>query len=280
MSRRRLDLELVRRGLADSRAQAQELIGASKVLVGGAVASKPARMVAPGDPVVLTAERPRFVSRGGEKLAAALEHFQVEVGGRRILDAGASTGGFTDCCLQNGAAWVAAVDVGHGQLHERIRGHRQVLVLERTNVRRLTPDDIGGLVSLIVGDLSFISLRTVLPALVSCLEPQGELVMLVKPQFEAGRTEVSKGRGIVRDPEIWARVLREVSAASLALELGIMGIMVSPLHGADGNTEFLLHARLRSTDSEANPDLSSTELDTNVDAAVAIGTQRLLGTLS
>lgn len=276
LSRRRLDLEMVRRGLAQSRSQAQELIDTGKIRVSGSVANKAARLVAAGDPIVLIGDPPRFVSRGGEKLAAALEVFSIDVGGRRVLDAGASTGGFTDCVLQAGAAWVAAVDVGHGQLHERIRGHGQVLVLERTNVRSLAPEDIEGKVSLVVGDLSFISLKTVLPALVDCLEPEGELVVLVKPQFEAGRHEVSKGRGVVRDPNIWTRVLIEVSDAALACGLGIMGVMVSPLHGADGNTEFLLYAASRST-TPLRLNASVHDRASMIEAAVASGELLLLG---
>lgn len=252
MTRRRLDQELLRRELVTSRSQARELIEAGKVLVSGAVADKAARLVDGGDPVVVTGEGPRFVSRGGEKLDAALDRFAIEVSGRRVIDAGASTGGFTDCVLQRGACEVVAIDVGHGQLHEHVRADPRVDVRERVNVRHLGPDDIGGSASLVVADLSFISLRTVLPNLVSFADPHpdpttgdgADLVVLVKPQFEAGRTEANKGRGVIRDPAVWDRVLNEVIDTASALGLGIMGVMLSPLRGADGNTEFLLHARV------------------------------------
>jgi 23S rRNA (cytidine1920-2'-O)/16S rRNA (cytidine1409-2'-O)-methyltransferase len=219
------------------------VIAAGRVLVGGAPAAKPSRLVGPGDPVVIVGPRARFVSRGGEKLEAAIEHFGVPVTGRRALDAGASTGGFTDCLLQRGAASVVAVDVGYGQLHERLRADPRVELRERTNVRGLEPTDLGGPVPLVVADLSFISLRTVAPALWACTEPGGDLVLLVKPQFEAGRTLVSKGRGVIRDPEVHQEVLAEVVTAIRGVGATIMGTMQSPITGADGNVEFLLHAR-------------------------------------
>jgi 23S rRNA (cytidine1920-2'-O)/16S rRNA (cytidine1409-2'-O)-methyltransferase len=241
--RRRLDAELVRRGLAPSRRDAVELIGAGRVLVGGAPADKPARLVGPGEPVHVQGERPRFVSRGGEKLDAAIEHFQVAVAGRRVLDAGASTGGFTDCVLQRGAAHVVALDVGHGQLHERIRAEPRVHTLERFNVRKLVAADIGGPVDLVVGDLSFISLTVVLPALLGAARPGADLVLLVKPQFEAGRAEVSKGKGVVTDPAIHERVRATIDQTLRNLGADVLGWMESPVQGADGNKEFLVHAR-------------------------------------
>jgi len=198
-------------------------------------------MVGADQPVVLTGPPPRFVSRGGEKLDAALARFAVDVAGRRALDAGASTGGFTDCLLQRGAAHVVAVDVGYGQLHERLRRDQRVTVLERTNVRALVLDEA---VDVVVADLSFISLATVAPALLGAnAAPGADVVLLVKPQFEAGRAEVSRGRGVVRDPAVWRRVLGETSAALSAHGAGMMGAMVSPLKGADGNVEFLVHLR-------------------------------------
>ena len=213
--------------------------------VAGAPATKPAHLVDPGQAVELVGPGPRFVGRGGEKLDAALERFGVPVAGRRALDAGASTGGFTDCLLQRGAAQVVAVDVGYGQLHERLRADPRVDVRERTNVRDLDRDAVGGPVDLVVADLSFISLRTVLPALVPLVDPGGDLVLLVKPQFEAGRREASRGAGVVRDPEVWRRVLDEVGCAVAQQRADRMGVMASPLTGADGNVEFLLHARRR-----------------------------------
>jgi 23S rRNA (cytidine1920-2'-O)/16S rRNA (cytidine1409-2'-O)-methyltransferase len=241
--RRRLDAELVRRGLAASRREAQLAVVAGRVTVSGAPALKPSRLVAPGEPLVVLGPAPRFVSRGGEKLDAALDRFGVDVEGRRVLDAGASTGGFTDCVLQRGAAEVVAVDVGHGQLHERLRHDPRVDNRERTNVRRLDAGQIGGPVDLAVADLSFISLRTALPSLLACSRPGGDLVLLVKPQFEAGRTEAARGRGVIRDPEVHARVQAEVSAALEGAGASIMGWMDSPLLGPEGNRELLVHAR-------------------------------------
>jgi 23S rRNA (cytidine1920-2'-O)/16S rRNA (cytidine1409-2'-O)-methyltransferase len=184
---------------------------------------------------------PRFVGRGGEKLDAALHQFAIDVRGRRAIDAGASTGGFTDALLQNGADRVVAVDVGYGQLHQRLRNDHRVHVRERTNIRHVTPADLGGPAPIVVADLSFISLKTVAPALLTLAEPGGDLVLLVKPQFEAGRAEAGKGRGVVRDPTVWRRVLDEVVAAYQGVGASIIGCMVSPLRGADGNVEFLLH---------------------------------------
>ena len=182
------------------------------------------------------------MSRGGEKLAAALDGFGVEVSGRRVLDAGASTGGFTDCVLQRGAASVVAVDVGYGQLHERIRSDQRVDVRERVNVRHLTAADVVPPVDIVVADLSFISLRTVAAALLAVARPGADLVLLVKPQFEAGREAASKGRGVIRDPAVRDEALAAVSDHLLDLGATIMGSMVSPLRGADGNVELLLHA--------------------------------------
>jgi 23S rRNA (cytidine1920-2'-O)/16S rRNA (cytidine1409-2'-O)-methyltransferase len=233
----------VRRGLATSRTQAQLEIAAGRVTVGGAPADKAARLVAPDEPIVVLGPPPRFVGRGGEKLDAALTRFGVDPTGRRAADLGASTGGFTDCLLQRGAVSVVAVDVGYGQLHERLRVDPRVEVRERTNVRDLLPGDVGPPLDVIVADLSFISLRTVLPAVLPLAGPAADLVLLVKPQFEAGRQEAARGKGVITDPVIWRRVLEEVAAALTGLGAAIMGAMASPLTGADGNVEFLLHAR-------------------------------------
>ena len=241
--RRRLDAELVRRGLAPSREQAQGDISAGRVLVAGATAHKPARLVAPEEPIRLLGDGPRFVGRGGEKLDAALVRFGIDPTGRRALDAGASTGGFTDCLLQRGAISVVAVDVGYGQLHERLRADPRVDNRERTNIRTMPPDSIGGPVDLVVADLSFVSLRAVLPALLAVSAPGADLVLLVKPQFEAGRAEASKGRGVIRDPLVWRRVLEEVRAAAAGAGSAMMAVMVSPITGADGNREFLVHCQ-------------------------------------
>ncbi len=211
--------------------------------MGGAPADKAARLVAPEEAVHVLGPRPRFVGRGGEKLAGALDRFDIEVTGRRAADLGASTGGFTDCLLQRGAQSVVAVDVGYGQLHQRLRADPRVDVRERTNARDLLPGDLGALAEVLVADLSFISLRTVLPAMLPLAEPGADVVLLVKPQFEAGRQEAARGKGVITDPAIWRRVLDEVVAALLELGAVIMGAMASPLTGADGNVEFLLHAR-------------------------------------
>ncbi len=226
----------------DSRTQAVEAIESNRVLVNGTIADKASRQVDPADAIVIEGPSARFVSRGGDKLDAALDAFEIDVAALRALDAGASTGGFTDCLLQRGAVSVAAVDVGHGQLHPRIRGDERVLVLERYNVRELVPADIGGTVDIVVADLSFISLTRVIDALVSACRPEANLVLLVKPQFEAGRQEVSKGRGIITDPAIHERVVAEINAALVGRGCAVEGWSDSPITGADGNREFLVHA--------------------------------------
>lgn len=223
---------------------AVEAIGAGRVHVGGAVADKPARLVEAGDAIVVIGEPPRFVSRGGLKLEGALERFAVDVNGLALLDAGASTGGFTDCLLQRGASSVIAVDVGTGQLHERIRADERVEVYERCNVRTDALAQVlgGRIVDGVVADLSFISLTSVAPSLVSAVaENGGWMILLVKPQFEAGRAEVSKGRGVIRDPEIWRRAIQNVTTAYGELGAAMMAVMPSPITGADGNVEFLLY---------------------------------------
>jgi len=241
-TRRRLDAEIVRRELAPSRTAAQLLINADRVLVNGAVAAKASRQVALSDALVVAGPPARFVGRGAEKLDHALDVFGVDVSGLRLIDAGASTGGFTDCALQRGAAEVVAVDVGHGQLHERLRADARVVNMERQNIRAVTPDLIGGLVDGAVGDLSFISLRLVIAPLVAVCKPGAFMVLLVKPQFEAGRAEVSRGRGVVTDPEVHDRVRDEVDAALREAGCDVVGWTTSPITGADGNVEFLVHA--------------------------------------
>ncbi len=209
----------------------------------GAVADKPARLVAPGDAVIVSGPPPRFVGRGGEKLDAALAAFGIDVAGQRALDVGASTGGFTDCLLQRGAAEVVALDVGHGQLHPRIRSDPRVLVLERTNVRDVTPATIGGMVRVVVVDVSFISLTVIIPVLVTLCQPGSPMVLLVKPQFEAGRAEVSRGRGVITDPAIHDRVQAAVAAALVTAGCDVLAWMDSPILGGEGNRELLVHAR-------------------------------------
>ncbi|HEY4398596.1 MAG TPA: TlyA family RNA methyltransferase, partial [Acidimicrobiia bacterium] len=232
----------MRRGLTASRQRAVEEIGAGHVLVGGLPALSAARRVTPDESISVSGEGPRFVSRGGEKLAAALDALHVEVTGRRALDAGASTGGFTDCLLQAGASHVVAVDVGRGQLAWSLRTDSRVTVVERTNVRSLTPEDIGGPVDLCTADLSFISLTVCAPALARCVTADADLVLLVKPQFEAGRADVGKG-GVVRDASVHRSVLRRVRDGLAVAGVNAVAVMPSPLRGADGNIEFFFHAR-------------------------------------
>ena len=201
-------------------------------------------MVADAEPVELVGPPPRFVSRGGEKLDAALERFGIDVAGRTALDAGSSTGGFTDCLLQRGAARVVAVDVGRGQLDLRLRRDPRVVVMERTNVRHLSPATLGDQgFDIVTADLAFVSLRTVASVLVGLAAPGADLVALVKPQFEAGRVEASRGRGVIRDPGVWARAVVGVRDAFAAAGAAMMGLMRSPLLGAEGNVEFLAHFR-------------------------------------
>jgi len=242
-ARRRLDLELLRRGLTESRQQARHLIDAGRVLVSNAPADKAGRLVAAGEPIRVLGPPARYVGRGGEKLAGALARFDIDTEGAPALDAGASTGGFTDALLQAGAASVVAVDVGRAQLHERLRADDRVDVREQTDIRSVRPDDVGGAMDIVVADLSFISVRAVIESLLGLTAPGGDLVLLVKPQFEAGRAEVSRGRGVIRDPAVWRRVLDEVLFAIGEAGGAIMDAMVSPLRGADGNAEFLVHVR-------------------------------------
>ncbi len=250
--------------MAGSRSQAGALIDAGVVLVGGAVAERASRLVDAAESVAVLGPAPRFVGRGGEKLDAALDHFGVDVAAGRVLDAGASTGGFTDCLLQRGAAQVVAVDVGRGQLHDRLRHDGRVVLRERTNIRTASLDALGGTAfDVVVADLSFISLRTVAPQLVSLTRPGGDLVVLVKPQFEAGRSAVSRGRGVIRDPEVWRTTLREVIVALEEAGATMMGVMVSPLQGADGNVEYFAHLRRGSSGAGAGGG------DGEIEAAVA-----------
>ena len=233
--KQRMDLLLVERGLAESRARAQRLIRAGLVRVGGQVSDKPGTQVPVSAEIALQA-RPRFASRGGEKMEAALLRFELDVAGAVVADVGASTGGFTDCLLQRGAARVYAVDVGYGQLDWRLRNDSRVVVMERTNARYL--ESLPEPVDLVTADVSFISLGLILPAAVGWLRPDGQVVALIKPQFEAGRREVGKG-GVVRDPDVHRRVLERVLGKAAGLGLGLRGLMPSPLRGPAGNVEFL-----------------------------------------
>jgi 23S rRNA (cytidine1920-2'-O)/16S rRNA (cytidine1409-2'-O)-methyltransferase len=252
--RKRLDVLLVERGLAESRAQAQALVMAGLV-PGYAKAGQQVE-----ESAELVVDRPqRFVSRGGEKLAHALDELDVDVTGREALDVGASTGGFTDVLLQRGAARVIALDVGRGQLHERLRADPRVTVLERTNSRELT--ELPFAPDLVTCDVSFISVRTALPPALVLARPGWEALVLVKPQFEAGREEVGRG-GVIRDPEIHRRVLREIAEAALAWPAQTNGVVDSGLPGPKGNREFFLH--LVHQESPSLPD----ELDNWIEDAI------------
>ncbi len=255
--KKRIDVLLVERGLAESRAQAQALLMAG--LVHGY--DKPGQQV--DENVELSVERgPAYVSRGGEKLAHGLDLLGVDPAGLDCLDVGASTGGFTDVLLQRGAARVIAVDVGYGQLHQRLRDDPRVLVLERVNARTLT--ELPFAPQLVVCDVSFISVRTALPPALALAAPGWQAVVLVKPQFEAGRADVGKG-GVVREPAVRARVVREVAEAALGWGASVLGVVDSGLPGPKGNREFLLH--LAHSDDPRLPD----DLDERIDAAVAAG---------
>ncbi|MBQ1024800.1 TlyA family RNA methyltransferase [Micromonospora sp. C95] len=254
--RNRLDAELVRRGLARSREQAVALVEAGRVQLRGVPARKAAAMVDPADPLLVSGADPtsEYVSRGGHKLAGALAAFApggLVVTGRRCLDAGASTGGFTDVLLRADAAEVVAVDVGYGQLAWSLRNDPRVRVLERTNVRTLTPESIGGPVDLTVADLSFISLRLVLPALAACTRADGDLALMVKPQFEVGRERVGAG-GVVRDPELRAQAVLDVATAAATLRLGLADLAASPLPGPSGNVEFFVWLRRDAPPADAD----------------------------
>jgi len=245
LKKARLDTVLVERGLAATRERARALILAGQVRVNGQPADKAGTPVAPDAAVTLDEPDHPFVGRGGIKLAHALEVFGIAPAGRTALDIGASTGGFTDALLQKGAALVVALDVGHGQLDWKLRNDPRVIVLERINARTLTPDQLPEAArrfSLVTIDVSFISLRQILPVIPPLLEPGADVVALVKPQFEAGREEVGKG-GIVRDENVQRRTVEDVAAAAAHVTLARAGLAESPITGAEGNREFLLHLR-------------------------------------
>jgi 23S rRNA (cytidine1920-2'-O)/16S rRNA (cytidine1409-2'-O)-methyltransferase len=254
----RLDQWLVAHGLAATRSEAQAAIMAGLVTVDGQIADKPGRRITPQMSVEVPRREEPYASRGGLKLAHALQTFEIDVRGRVAVDLGASTGGFTDCLLRAGATRVYAVDVGRGQLAWRLRTDPRVICLEGTNARALTPDQIGGACDLVTADLAFISLRLVWRPVVSLLAPGAAVIALVKPQFEAGREKVGRG-GVVRDPAAHREVLRAVFAAARAAGLGPVGVTPSPLLGPAGNVEFLAHV-VRGTDTLA---------DGALDAAVA-----------
>jgi 23S rRNA (cytidine1920-2'-O)/16S rRNA (cytidine1409-2'-O)-methyltransferase len=241
-TRARLDTELARRKLAPSRAAAQKVIEDGRVMVDGVTASNPSTLVGRDIPIQVVSTERSFVSRGGDKLDGALERLSVAVADRKWLDAGASTGGFTDRLLSSGADAVIAVDVGYGQLDYGLRNDERVVVMERTNVRTLRPEDVPWVPDGVTADLSFISLRLVLPALRAVAAPDADFVLLVKPQFEVGRELVGKG-GVVRDPEHWHAAIAAVVDAADELGLSLCGATFSDVVGPKGNREFFVHLR-------------------------------------
>jgi 23S rRNA (cytidine1920-2'-O)/16S rRNA (cytidine1409-2'-O)-methyltransferase len=267
MPKTRLDLLLVERGLAESRAKAQALIMAGQVRVNDQVALKPATAVDPKSALTVDAG-PRYVSRGGEKLEAALDAFPISIQGRTCADVGSSTGGFTDCLLQRGAAKVHAIDVGKGILHWKLRNHPRVVVMEETNARNVA--SLPEPVSLVTVDASFISLKILLPVIHGWFfapfdaegktkEESSDIVALIKPQFEAGRKDVSRGDGVIRDPEIHRQVLLDVLTFAQNEGFGLRGLIKSPLLGPKGNTEFLVWLQ---------PGESSHQIQILIDSAV------------
>ncbi|NDE71567.1 MAG: TlyA family RNA methyltransferase [Actinobacteria bacterium] len=261
--RTRLDAEMVRRGLARSRDHAVDLIESRSVLVAGIPASKPASQVDAETSIVLAGERSDYVSRGGHKLAGALDNFsEITIEKKICLDAGASTGGFTDVLLKRGAAKVIAVDVGYGQLAWELRQDSRVQVHDRTNIRTISPELIGESVDIVVADLSFISLTLVIPALVSISKPSADFLIMVKPQFEVGRENLGAG-GVVRDPALRKSAVLEVANSAYDMGLGTLGVVASPLPGPSGNVEYFLWLR------RGAPVIS----DQDLDRAIAKGPQ-------
>lgn len=273
--RQRLDAELVRRGLARSRQHAHELIEAGRVSVRGSTAGKPATQVETADPLTVaeSCDSPGYVSRGAHKLVGALDHFtEVTVAAKVCLDAGASTGGFTDVLLRRGAERVFAVDVGYGQLAWSLRTDPRVQVLDRHNVRALTPRHLPVAPQLVVGDLSFISLSLVLPALAMCAAEDADLLLMVKPQFEVGRGRLGAG-GVVRDPKLRADAVRAVAEAAIAEHLQVTGVVASPLPGPSGNVEYFLWLTKQTPITGGATGLTGDELTTAVARAVSDGPQ-------
>lgn len=257
MARQRLDQVLVARGLVPSRTSAALAIDEGRVLVKGSVADKPSRQVSPADPVELIGPPPAFVSRGGAKLQGALDRFALVVKGRSAVDAGSATGGFTDCLLQAGAVRVLAIDVGYGQLHERLVDDPRVVSLERTNIRSISRGRAAELLapappaSIVTADLSFTSLVPLIAGLLEMAGEQGDLVVLCKPQFEVGRVVAARGKGVITDREDRRGALEGVARSLHASSSQIMGVMASPILGPAGNAEFLLHASRRDLQPEA-----------------------------
>jgi 23S rRNA (cytidine1920-2'-O)/16S rRNA (cytidine1409-2'-O)-methyltransferase len=260
--RTRLDAALVERGLAETRSRAQALVMAGRVRVDGALVDKAGAQVT-ADAAIDVIAPPRFVSRGGDKLETGMRRWQVDVRGEHCLDLGASTGGFTDCLLQHGAAGVIALDVGRGQLHERLRSHPSVVVLERVNARELEPGMLPWRPSFVTADLSFISLRLVLPAALACAASPWRAIVLVKPQFEAGRERVR--RGVVRDPAVREQVLQDLCAFVTSRGSAILGVCDSSHPGPAGNREYLLYLA-----SSGHPLVQERQVDVNAEIRDAV----------
>lgn len=270
MSKERLDILVVRSGLAPSREKAKAIIMAGEVLVNGQREDKPG-MSFPEDAEITLKKSSRelfpFVSRGGLKLDKAVKSFKLDLSGRVCMDVGASTGGFTDCMLQNGASHVYSVDVGYGQLDWKLREDPRVTVMEKTNIRYVTPEDIGERPSFVSIDVSFISLKTVLPPVMNLMTDEGELACLIKPQFEAGRENVGK-KGVVRDPKIHAQVIREVTDFARSIGLLPSELDFSPIKGPEGNIEYLVHLL---KNAAADEEISEGTQHTVEDGAVTVG---------
>jgi len=253
MAKARIDKQMVERGLVESRARAQALILAGKVLVRDQRVDKPGQLIDADAEIRIKGETLRYASRGGLKLEAALREFNIDPAGKRCLDVGASTGGFTDCLLQHGAAYVWAIDVGHNQLVWRLRQDPRVVVLEGQNARRLDPDQFPFRFDLATIDVAFISLTKILPAVRACLTDAADCIALIKPQFEVGKGEVGSG-GIVRDPAKHRRVLVEIVNAARDLGLSAVGLIESPILGAEGNREFLIQLKSAGESPESHVD--------------------------
>jgi 23S rRNA (cytidine1920-2'-O)/16S rRNA (cytidine1409-2'-O)-methyltransferase len=258
IAKHRADALLVARGLAESRSQAQRLLMAGQVRANGQLVDKPASLLADETTLEVVAG-PRFVSRGGEKLEAALQQFAIEMRDSVCADVGSSTGGFTDCLLQHGAAKVYAIDVGKGQLHWKLRQDPRVAVMEETNARNL--QQLPELVDFVTVDASFISLKTLLPSIKVWLKPDGEIVALIKPQFEAGKQEAGRGKGVIRDPQIHRRILEEVLQFAEQQGLNVRGLIRSPLSGPKGNVEFLIWLARTSSLAGSSENLVSSVLN-------------------
>ena len=260
IEKKRLDVLLVEKGLEQSRERAKALIMSGIVYVNDQKAESVGQTYPVDVNIEIRGKKLKYVSRGGLKLEKALDQFQVDPAGKVIMDIGASTGGFTDCLLQQGASKVFAIDVGYGQLDWKIRSDPRVVVMERTNVRYVTPEQLGEPLDLSVIDVSFISLRIVLPVIKTFLKPTGQVLCLIKPQFEAGKDAVAKGKGVVRDPAVHKEVLDDFVALTKEIDFKILGLTFSPVKGPEGNIEFLAHLTLDDK-PDIEPDTASVVAD-------------------